>query len=131
MADVVNKIKVHIHADGSWPDLTEKEKHGKLHYVSNREVVAEVAGMHKGTKDGAPTFLIRTDLDNGETVIVEFTMAQFLAISDVFREHYGDEAKGTKLAMEGDELANVAKAIDQSLEQGATPPPTKPGKVLH
>ena len=112
--------------DGAWPDLVGKE-------IIHATTIA-VAVLPDGMRTGKPSVSIRIDLENGQHVIAETSLALLLTCADSARARYGDPRTGAaadyKLAAALDALADedqlrdrLAELLEQTANALKGPPP--------
>ena len=79
-------LKLNMEGDGCWQDLHTLFASRHL----RRSESIEIAVMEKGMTSGKPSVAIRVNLDEGDVVIAETSLALFLSAADAFKGKYGD-----------------------------------------
>jgi hypothetical protein len=78
-------VTIYQNAEGAWPDIDPAQ-------VVGGELIS-VACIHKGIDDGTPALALRLELNNGETAIVQTSLALMRGVIKAFAHHdSGDEA---------------------------------------
>jgi hypothetical protein len=64
--------------DGCWPDL--KPGTPAVRHATTETTRVELAFLPAGTKSGRPSVTLRVDLEDRETLLLEFTAAEFVTL---------------------------------------------------
>lgn len=82
-------LKLNMEGDGCWQDLQTLFASRHLRHSENIEMAVLALGM----TSGKPSVAIRINLDEGDVVIAETSLALFLSAADAFKAKYGDPRK--------------------------------------
>lgn len=66
-------VEIHLDGDGAWPDLKD--------LVVPHGVLKEVAYLDHGMQSGKPSVTMRIEMDNGDVVLAETSVALFVMIA--------------------------------------------------
>lgn len=77
-------LTIKLEGDGAWPELEDGRK---VHHVTTP---FEVCCLEGGMRSGKPSVAFKIDLEDGSTVLVETSLALFLAAGRAFLAKYGD-----------------------------------------
>lgn len=86
-----------VFEDPAWPDLANRRLGVDLHHTQKPIAVSAVPD---GMASGAPSVCIRIELENGNTVLAETSLALFLMAADMLKARYGDP----RLRAEGEQV---------------------------
>lgn len=84
-------MDIKLDGDGCWPELNPDE------CLDLTDVEWKVALLQNGTVRGKPTVLLRVDVEGGRPILLQTTLALFLAAAEAFKgrmEFLAGESRG-------------------------------------